>query len=91
MDAKRAVFANGDNQPVNMTVIVGSFIVPVEPSAICEYVHPHFARRVLQMESTLRLCVFVSSLRHFGWLTLKIDCPGYRTVGNRFTCHSTKS
>jgi hypothetical protein len=32
LDAQRAVFANGDNQSVNTTVIVRSLFVPVEPS-----------------------------------------------------------
>jgi hypothetical protein len=32
VDAQRAVFANGDNQPVNTTVIVRSLFVPVVPS-----------------------------------------------------------
>ena len=35
LDAYRAVFANGDNQPVNTTVIVQSLFLPVEPSTRC--------------------------------------------------------
>jgi hypothetical protein len=35
LDAQRAVFANGDNQPVNTTVIARSLFVPVEPSTRC--------------------------------------------------------
>ncbi len=46
------------------------------------------------MESTLRSlcpCVFISSLRYFGWLTLRIDCPGLQNCWHLFILSQNKN
>jgi len=72
LDAQQAVFANGDNQFVNTTVIVRCSRHPLD-------VHPFFGRGVPPIESTLRsqrLRVSIPSLQHFEQFAHSIRCPG---------------